>query len=242
MIKHLRALVQWIRQVLFPKFTPYRAKWPYIVTVLIALLLVLFGINSFIELTDTLKSDALAAFDDQVTDFVLSYRDAALTRYFTIVTDIGDVNGYLIVLAICILLTVLVLKRWKYMLQIVIVLVLATLSNMMLKRAIDRARPGIEHLVVVKTLSYPSGHAMSAMAFYGFVIYLITHLKIHIIWKTIIICVLATLILSIGLSRIYLGVHFPSDVLGGFIAGLIWVFFCILIFNLLEVFRKDPLT
>ena len=113
---------------------------------------------------------------------------------------------------------------------------------MILKRFIDRARPGIEHLVVVKTLSYPSGHAMSAMAFYGFLIYLVYHFKMHTALKGLVIFLLALLILSIGVSRIYLGVHYPSDIVGGFIAGLIWVFFCILIFNLIEVFRRDPLT
>ncbi|MGB6150435.1 MAG: phosphatase PAP2 family protein, partial [Pricia sp.] len=115
-------------------------------------------------------------------------------------------------------------------------------SNMVLKRFIDRARPEIEHLVSVKTLSYPSGHAMSSMAFYGFLIYLIYKLKISRIWKFNLIVLLIVLILSIGISRVYLGVHFPSDVIGGWIAGTIWVTFCILIFNLIEVFRRDSQT
>ena len=135
-----------------------------------------------------------------------------------------------------------VFKRWKYVLQTILVLILATTSNMILKRFINRARPGIEHLVSVETLSYPSGHAMSAMAFYGFLIYLCTKFRITKFLKIGIILVLAFIILSIGISRIYLGVHFPSDIAGGYIAGLIWVIFCILILNLIEIFKIDPDT
>jgi undecaprenyl-diphosphatase len=94
----------------------------------------------------------------------------------------------------------------------------------------------------VETLSYPSGHAMSAMAFYGFLIYLITRYKINVLLKAFLILLLAILILSIGISRIYLGVHFPSDIAGGFIAGFIWVIFCIVVFDLIELFFKDTQT
>jgi undecaprenyl-diphosphatase len=141
-----------------------------------------------------------------------------------------------------IILSIMVFKHWKYVTQIITVLLLSAVSNMILKRFIDRARPGIEHLVSVETLSYPSGHAMSAMAFYGFVIYLFYHFKMNIFLKVGAILVLFVLILSIGISRIYLGVHYPSDIAGGFIAGFIWVIFCILLFDLIEVFRRDPRT
>ena len=60
--------------------------------------------------------------------------------------------------------------------------------------------------------------------------------------KYSIIFLLTILIISIGLSRIYLGVHFPSDIAGGFIAGGIWVIFCIILFNIIDVFRRDPKT
>ncbi|MGB5822171.1 MAG: phosphatase PAP2 family protein [Saonia sp.] len=238
----LRVLIQRIRTILFPKFRQYYQKLPYIITVVIALVLVLGCINLFVELTATLKTETLASYDHQITQYVIAHRSPSITKYFKFMTEVGDVNGYLIVLGISVLLTILVFKRWKYIAQITLVLLLATISNMMLKRFIDRARPGIEHLVVVKTLSYPSGHAMSAMAFYGFLMYLVYKFKMNIILKSVLFIFLILFVLSIGISRIYLGVHFPSDIAGGFIAGMIWVFFCILIFNLVEVFRKDPLT
>lgn len=219
-----------------------KQKLPYAITVLIALIIVVGGINLFVELTAKVKKEMMGSFDQQATDYVLSYRNPALTDYFVLVTEIGDVKGYVVILIISIILAYLIFKKWKYVAQIFFVLILATLSNMMLKRFIDRARPEIEHLVSVKTLSYPSGHAMSSMAFYGFLIYLVYKLRIKPMWKVALVSLLILLILSIGISRIYLGVHFPSDVAGGWIAGMIWVFFCILIFNLVEVFRKDPQT
>ena len=182
----------------------------------------------------------LANVDDKITEYVISFRTPALTDFFIFMTNVGDIYGYLIVLSIYFLVSWIFFKRWKYVLQTTLVLLLAAGSNVMLKRFIDRARPGIEHLVSVETLSYPSGHAMSAMAFYGFLIFLCTKFRISKFLKTGIIILLAFIILSIGISRIYLGVHFPSDIAGGYIAGLIWVFFCILIFNLIEIFRRDP--
>ena len=238
----LKAFIKKIRAALAPVLKRYSQYLPYIITVTIALIIVVGGINLFIELTDTLKTETLAAYDAQITDYIISHRSPALTQYFIFVTNVGDFYGYLIVVGISAFVSAVVFKRWKYVAQVTLVLVLATISNMMLKRFIDRARPGIEHLVSVETLSYPSGHAMSAMAFYGFIIFLFYKIKMNIFLKFCVFLVLALLILSIGISRIYLGVHFPSDIAGGFIAGFIWVIFCILVFDLIEVFRRDPKT
>lgn len=214
-------------------------KLPYILIVLAALILVIAGTSIFIELTETLKEDVLAQYDQQISDYIISFRTPVLTEYFYFMTEVGDIYGYLIMLAIAIIGTVLYFKNWKYILQTVFVLMLASISNVMLKRLVDRPRPGVDHMVVVETLSYPSGHAMSAMAFYGFLIYLLHLFKINNLLKYVTILLLIVIIFSIGISRIYLGVHYPSDIAGGFIAGLIWVFFCILLFNLADVFRRD---
>lgn len=213
---------------------------PYIITVLVSLIVVVVGITIFIELTEELKGAVLVQYDQQISDYIISFRTPLLTEYFIFVTDVGDLYGYLTMFVIAIVVSFLYFKNWKYILQTFFVLVLASISNVLLKRLVDRPRPGIDHMVVVETLSYPSGHAMSAMAFYGFLIYLFYRFKINGFLKLAVILVLIVMILSIGVSRIYLGVHFPSDIAGGYIAGLIWVFFCILLFNLSEVFRRDP--
>lgn len=240
MKKTLFAFIKSVRKILADKFHQYDKGLPYFITLVFALIIVVGGINLFIELTETLKTEVLANYDTSITDAIISYRTPALTSYFKFVTDVGDFYGYLIVLGIFLTLSLLVFRRWKYVIQATLVLGLATISNMMLKRFIDRARPGIEHLVSVETLSYPSGHAMSAMAFYGFLAFLMFKFKIHKALKFLLIFLLVFLILSIGISRIYLGVHFPSDIAGGFIAGFIWVVFCVLVFDLIELFKKDP--
>ena len=242
MRKAIKLLIDNLRSFLREKFHQYDVTLPYVITVFIALIVVVVGINIFIELTETLKSDLLADYDHQITEYVISFRSPALTEYFIFITHVGDVYGYAVVLILLTIMSIFVFKHWKYTFQIVFVLLLSALSNLILKRFVDRARPGIEHMVSVETLSYPSGHAMSAMAFYGFLMFLFYRFKINIFLKIGIILLLALLIFSIGLSRIYLGVHFPSDIAGGYIAGFIWVVFCVLLFNVIDVFRRDPKT
>ncbi len=238
----LYTLIRNFRDFLWRIFHKDNPKLPYIVITIVALIVVVGGLNLFIELTDELKGEVLPLYDQQITDFIIAQRSPPLTQYFIFMTDVGDIYGYLIVLILAFIISLVFFKHWRSIAQTVFVLLLASISNVMLKRFIDRARPGIEHLVSVETLSYPSGHAMSAMAFYGFLIYLFYTFKMNRWLKYGVILLLLIVILSIGISRIYLGVHFPSDIAGGYIAGLIWVFFCILIFNLAEVFRRDPAT
>lgn len=236
----LYTIIRNFRDFLWRTFHRDNPKMPYIIIIIVAFIVVVGGLNLFIELTDELKDKALAQYDQQITDYIIAHRSPPLTQYFIFMTDVGDIYGYLIVLILSLIISLVFFKHWRSIAQTVLVLLLASISNTMLKRFIDRARPGIEHLVSVETLSYPSGHAMSAMAFYGFLIYLFYTFKMNRWLKYSIIILLLLIILSIGISRIYLGVHFPSDILGGYIAGLIWVFFCILIFNLAEVFKRDP--
>lgn len=242
MKEFLKRFLDKLKSIAPPLFDRLDDRAPYIITLVIAMVIVIGGINLFVELTDTLSTETLKEYDDRITDYILSFRTATLTKYFLLMTYLGDVYGYLLVLGIYLLLSIVIFKRWKFIAQTFLVLLLATISNIVLKRFVDRARPSIEHLVSVETLSYPSGHAMSSMAFYGFIIYLFYKFNMNRLIKIGIIVVLVILILSIGMSRIYLGVHYPSDIVGGYIAGAIWVIFCIVIFDLIELFRKDPST
>lgn len=238
MIKLLKILINKLRSVM----GRYNVTLPYIIIVMLALIFIVGGVNLFIELTENLTTNQLKFYDDKITGYIISFRSPVLNEYFYFVTRVGDLYGYIIVVALSAFISLVIFKKWKYVAQITLVLALSALSNLVLKRFINRARPDIEHLVTVETLSYPSGHAMAAMAFYGFLIYLFYKFKMLKLIKFPVIFLLTLLIISIGLSRIYLGVHFPSDVAGGFIAGAIWVIFCIILFNIIEVFRRDPKT
>lgn len=206
--------------------------------IVLALIIVVGGINLFVELTNTLHTDALAKYDNKVTEFVISYRNPQLNKFFQFITEIGDLYGYIVLTALSAIIFYVIFKNWRFVLEIVFVLAISGLANVALKQVINRARPDAEHLVSVATLSYPSGHAMSAIAFYGFLIYLFYNFKLNVWVKTLTILTLGFLILAIGISRIYLGVHYPSDIAGGYIAGFIWVIFCIVLFNVIDLLRK----
>ena len=221
------------------KFHQYNSKLPYIISIILALIIVVVGINIFVELTNALNSKLVANYDARITAHVISYRTPQLNIIMQYITNLGDLYGYIAVTTICSLLFYFKFKNWRYVVQLVFVIIVSGLSNLALKDVINRARPTAEHLVSVETLSYPSGHSMSATAFYGFLIYLFFFLNINRGLKIFLIGICSFLIVSIGISRIYLGVHFPSDIFGGVIAGTIWVMFCILIFNIIDLFRKQ---
>ena len=238
----LRTFIRWLKSYIQNASLKLDGKWAYIVSAVIALILFVGGIYLFLELTEDLQETYLSDNDASVSAYITGHRTAALTEYFVFVTNLGDALGYLIVSIVCTIIFYFAFKRWQYVAQLAFVMVLALSSNLILKQIINRARPGVEHLVTVKTLSYPSGHAMMAMAFYGTLIYLVSKFPIRKILKAGLILIFIVLIISIGVSRIYLGVHYPSDIAGGFIGGFVWVVFCVIIFQLIQVFKRDPAT
>jgi membrane-associated phospholipid phosphatase len=230
-------LVGNIRRVFREKLHYQAEDLPYYITIIVAFIVFVAGLNGFVGLTEELAEDELGGFDDAVTQWLLSFRNEELTTFLTFITHIGG-KGYVVVITLLVLYFVFIHRSWKFILQTVTVLLLATLSNIALKQVINRARPSLEHLVEVYTLSYPSGHAMSAMGFYGFLIFLVARFHVAVAWKVVLISLLVFLILAIGVSRIYLGVHYPSDVLAGFIGGLIWVTFCAIVFDVIDLWRR----
>lgn len=238
MKERLIKVVRWVRDFIRDKFNSKNEDLPYYITILVCVLLFIVGLNSFVELTDELAENELKGFDEKVSAFIISFRRDWLTHYFIFTTHLGDRYAYV---AFTILMAAFYLmkhKSWRFIIQITSVLILASLSNIVLKRVINRTRPSLEHLVSVNTLSYPSGHSMSAMAFFGFLIFLSLRYTMPQWLRITFIIFLMMLILTIGISRIYLGVHYPSDVLAGFIGGLIWVAFCAVLFSLIDLLRK----
>ena len=136
-----------------------------------------------------------------------------------LITNFGGVIG-LIILAI-VVSTILIIKK-KTLMGILIWVNLACsgLLNQILKRIVQRPRPTEYRLIEENGYSFPSGHSMVSAAFYGFFLYLIfKNVKNkYIKWSSI--SFLSLLIILIGISRIYLGVHYTSDVMAGFVISI----------------------
>ena len=140
----------------------------------------------------------------------------SITPYMKIITNFG---GATCLITITILLLILI-KNKKIGLITLTNLVLITILNQMLKIILKRPRPTEFIIINEKGYSFPSGHSMISMAFYGLLIYLIYKKIKNKYLKATLIIILLLLILAIGISRIYLGVHYVSDVIGGFLISI----------------------
>lgn len=115
---------------------------------------------------------------------------------------------------------ILVVKNKRIGLSILLNLMLATGLNILLKNILQRPRPTEYRLIDESGYSFPSGHSMVSLAFYGFIIYLIYKYIKNKKIKVFLITLLSILIAFIGISRIYLGVHYTSDVCAGFLISI----------------------
>ena len=148
-----------------------------------------------------------------ISTFLISDFATPIAKFIT------NFGGAIFIITLMITLFILI-KDKKIGLSIFLNLVIATTLNQLLKRILQRPRPTEYRIIEETGYSFPSGHSMVSMAFYGYLIYLIyKYVKNkYIKWTSIVL--LSILICSIGISRIYLGVHYTSDVLGGFLASI----------------------
>lgn len=166
----------------------------------------------FFTIIEDVLDNEIWEFDDMVYKAISKTISTLVTAIFKVITNLGGAIGIIAVtLGILIFLKSNIQKYY-----VVVNLLIITMSNQILKFIVQRPRP-IEHRIIDEGgYSFPSGHSMVSMAFYGFIIYLIykTVQNKYIKWG---LCtLLSVLILFIGISRIYLGVHYASDVIGGF--------------------------
>ena len=212
----------------------------FVLSILAAGIIVVAVIIAFINFTARLQGGELTNFDAEISNWFHSFRNNTLNPVVRFITELGDVTAYVIIIPIIALLQYRSNKNWQHSIESMIILVSCFLLNVGLKFYFARARPDASlHLVELSehSFSYPSGHTMTATAFYGFLIYLCVH-YIRTSWiKISSIVFLLMIILSVGMSRIYLGAHYPTDVSAGFLVGLIWVLICVSILRFYQ-FRK----
>lgn len=158
----------------------------------------------------------------------------SLTPIFKIITWFGSATC-LIPLAVILFFTI---KNKKVGLLISTNLIIITILNQALKIIVQRPRPTEYRIINETGYSFPSGHSMVSMAFYGFLIYLIYKNIKNKYLKISLIVILSLLIVMIGISRIYLGVHYTSDVCAGFLVSLSYLIIYINFANKLVLSRE----
>lgn len=165
---------------------------------------------------DVMDKDIMT-FDETGYSIVSKYLITdTLTPIAKIITFFGSAY-WLIGLSIFLLL---IIKNKKIGISISINLGLAALTNFLLKQILQRPRPIGHRIIDESGYSLPSGHSMVSMAFYGFLIYLVYKRIENKHLKSFLIALLLVLIINIGISRIYLGVHYTSDVIAGFLVAI----------------------
>lgn len=188
------------------EFSKKYGKW-----FLVALLLFIF-----VFITHELLKDELKGFDTVIYNLIISIKSPFFTEIFKLITFFAS-PIFLITLSI---LLFLVFKNKKYGLLSMINLIIVVAVNQILKLIFSRPRPFEWMLIEESGYSFPSGHAMVSMGFYGMLIFLIWQTNIQKTKKKIWTTILTILIILIGISRIYLGVHYASDIIGGFVLTL----------------------
>lgn len=168
-------------------------------------------------------SDRVFGFDSFFTELVRGFEQPVITVIAKGFTTIGSTIFIIVICAVVsILLYALRFRRGEVMLFLSVILGSA-LFNLLLKMLFRRERPDINRMVEVTGYSFPSGHSMAAFSLYGILTYLLwKHLNTSS-RKVFVLIISSVMILGIGLSRIYLGVHYPSDVLGGYLVSCSWL-------------------
>ncbi len=188
------------------QFIKKYGKW-----VILGILLFIFAI-----IAHELLSASLINFDTTIYHSIISIKSSFWTFFFTFITSFASP----IVIIIISLSLFVMFKNKKYAWLSLGSLGLIFLINTALKYIFSRPRP-FEWMLVEETgYSFPSAHAMIAMAFYGLLIYLIWQTQIDKNKKIFLTVIMVTLIILIGISRIYLGVHYCTDIIGGFTLSL----------------------
>lgn len=109
--------------------------------------------------------------------------------------------------------------------------------TLLIKSIVMRFRPDMMPLIAETGYSFPSGHSVTAVCFYGYLAFLYWAYGKSPVMRRVGIIGAVLMILGIGISRIYLGVHFPTDVIGGYIGGLMWLSLSVLVLYYAK--RKD---
>jgi len=211
------------------------------IELIIILILFILAAFLFATLVDLVFIQKKTDFDFAVFGMLEPYVNDRNTRIFSILTYLGN-HQFLIPANLLLVFFYLFIKkhRW-YSIKIPVVALGSLLLMLGLKQFFNRPRPDIPVLREVHGLSFPSGHSMMSFTFYGLLIYITWYNVANKTWRWILMSFLALIIFTIGFTRVYLRVHYASDVLAGFSLGLIWLVISLWTMRRIEKYTKKEI-
>ena len=196
------------------------------------LIIIILSIVAFTLVSFLMYKGLLDKFDLEVYNKMITYMSPGLTLIVKIITNIG---GPLMVVLICAFLVFNPKTRWKFGVLTTFGAILSFSVNWLIKVLFARERPEIMPLVEEGSYSYPSGHAAVSVVMYGLLaIYIYQNVKNKKLkYFLISLCIIFPLLIS--LSRVYLGTHYMTDILGGWLVGVLMLFASYKIYKLLKI-------
>ena len=198
---------------------------------------ILFAITAILAIVVTInvKNGRILELDLNIYKFFSeNIINDKLTPIVKVITHIGGAK----IVFVLTVLAIILIKGLKNKLFLLTGIVGTAGLNVVLKHIVQRERPNINRLIPEKGYSFPSGHSMMSMAFYGMLIFLIFKYVKNTALKWTLIVILTILLSTIGITRVYLGVHYPSDVIGGFVVSLTYLFILTEIYNKVKIEEK----
>lgn len=194
------------------------------------ILLIGFTIFGFTLISILIKTNNIEHFDHAIITFVQNFETSTLTNLMLFFTDVGSGSSIHIFAFIIFIIFYFFLKYRVELLLFIIVLLSSHYLFRALKHMFQRSRPDLHRLVEIGGYSFPSGHATNAICIYGILTFVLWRHIPSFAGRFLLLSISTFMILAIGISRVYLGVHYPSDVLAGYFAGgclltiVIWIY------------------
>lgn len=184
---------------------------------------------------NTLFDNDVLRFDTEISQYIYSFRTSELTQFMIFISWLGA--DFILAVSTVILIFFTWKKHKSESLIFFVMLLFGALLNLLLKEVFRRPRPTFDSLLNLSSYSFPSGHAMNSFVFYATVSYFFYHFTKNIMLSLLVVTISVILVLLIGISRIYLGVHYPSDVIAGYLAGLFWFMLVLVLDRTMKFFR-----
>lgn len=203
--------------------------------VVLGFILTLVSLVLFIKIRDEVLEKSLSNFDAIISQFLYGMRSPLLNKIMIYITYIGGRFFFIFAILAAILFTIRHHRREAVLFGFI--LTMTVLLNLFLKSVTARQRPQYFPLVTATDYSFPSGHSMNSMVFFATTSYFTYHFTKRKRVAVAVAGISVVLILLIGISRVYLGVHYPTDVLGGYALGFSWFVGVLLVEKTLKFYK-----